>query len=68
MGSVVALNGQTVGELLEQLNKQHADGDLKSLIVAATDSDNNVNTGITVMTIERAVYLADTLMQDARNA
>lgn len=68
MGDVIAMRGQTVAELLAQLNQMHAAGDLTSLVVASTDRNNTVQTGITIMTIERAVYLADSLLQDARDA
>jgi hypothetical protein len=68
VGEVVALHGQTVGQLLEQLNKMHAEGNLTSLAAVGTTRDNDVCTGISTMVIERAVYMADVLLQEARTS
>jgi hypothetical protein len=67
VGDVLALNGPTVGMLLADVTEAHENGALLELLIVGRDGQGSPVVGISSMTSERALWLADHLLQYARS-
>lgn len=58
----------TVDDVMKGLAQDHADGKIASIIVMVIDDSGFPSFGISPMSNERLIWMADTLMQKARDA
>lgn len=66
MGNVVGLRGPTVGDIIDKLVEAHAAGNISHIMVATLDAELFMSFGISPMTNERSVWMADHMLQKAR--